>query len=130
MTSKAPKILLRWHGLKRNKTEDGCPILPKADLYIDCRGIAEHGIEGNTGHTNSFQEGIKAASPLSLGAMTTLIVDSLRFIETRRSGKPDPFKEPYVVCFMCAWGMHRSPATASVVGEKLKELGFHTVLQP
>ena len=129
MSSKDLKIHLMSHGLKRNKTEDGHPILPKADLYIDCRGIAERGIQGNTGHANSFQEGIKKASPLSLDAMTTLIVDSLRHIETRRSGKPDPFKEPYVVCFMCAWSMHRSPATAHVVGERLSKLGYNIVLQ-
>ncbi len=119
-----PKLILRSHGLKRIEcTEPDYRIIPKADFYIDCRGIQEKGISGSSGDDVKFQAGVLGHSPHSIEAALTLILDSLNHVETRRQGE-NPTARPYVVCFMCAWGVHRSVAVKHIAARKLKALGL------
>lgn len=117
-----PKLVLVSWGRKSGKPE------PKADLHIDCRGLAEAGILG-VGSDLSFQKELEKQSQDSIGAIYTLIVDSLQRIPRRRRDRPDPYADPYVVCFACAWGVHRSVATKHIMAHRLKALGLEVTIQ-
>ncbi len=119
------KFLLRHYGLKRLKNPDGLTLMPRADLYIDCRVVKEKGITGVNGDDPKFQTGIKKACPDVLDNILANILNSLQVFEDRRSSRLFPYAEPYVVCFMCAYGMHRSRATKHIMAERLKALGFN-----
>ena len=122
------KLVLRWHGIKTLQAPKGFRMIPQADLYIDARGIAEKGIAGTTGLDSSFQEGVKKASAKSLDAILTYIVDGLRHVTARRSHLKDPFSEPYTIYFMCAHGVHRSVASANIIYERLKAMGYDVTI--
>ena len=131
MTEPSLKLVLRWFGMKsRAKTADGFRLIPgDADLLIDCRGIAEKGLTGSTGLDSSFQEGVKQQSAKSLDAILTYIVDGLRHVTARRSHLKDPFSEPYEIYFMCAHGVHRSVASANIIYERLKAMGYDVSIE-
>ena len=121
------KLHFKWHGIKRIPAEDGFRTIPKADLYIDCRAIAEAGVPGWSGKCPEFQADIKEKSKASLFCIQELIIDSLRHVSSRRGGL-DPYKEPYVVMFLCAWGVHRSVATCNVIAERMKAFGYNVTI--
>ena len=130
--SKQPVIVVKWQGLKRIAPPAGfenCRIVPKADLYIDCRGIREAGLKGASGHDPAFQAGVKEHSSVSLQAIEDLIIDSLRHIGTRRAGVLKPLEQPYTVMFMCAYGVHRSVSTGTIIAQRLRAKGY-TVQTP
>ena len=128
MLKKKVKLELRWHGIKRLAAADGFRTLPKADFYLDCRGIAERGIPGVTGKDPAFQTAVREQSPASLVAFEELIVSSLRHIEHRRGGT-DPYAQPYVVLFLCAHGVHRSVSSCHILAERLKERGYDVTIK-
>jgi rhodanese/phosphatase family RapZ-like protein len=129
-----PKLILRSYGLKSNKgkAEDGFRSIPVADLYIDCRGVVEKGVAGHAtgGATTAFQEGVLAGSPASITSMHRLIEDSFQTVSTRRENS-DPARkdDPYVICFFCAHGMHRSVACKHLLGERLKKAGYQVEIK-
>lgn len=125
---KKVKLELRWHGIKRLPAADGFRTLPKADFYLDCRGIAEHGIKGTTGKAPEFQKGVREQSPSSLVAFEELIISSLKHIETRRAGSSDPYANPYVIVFLCAHGVHRSVASCHILAARLKARGYDVTI--
>ena len=51
------KLHFKWHGIKRIPAEDGFRTIPKADLYIDCRAIAEAGVPGWSGRADAACRG-------------------------------------------------------------------------
>jgi len=121
------KLELSWHGIKRLPAKDGFRTIPRADLYIDCRGIAEKGIPGFTGKSPEFQAAIRKASAPTLRAFVGQIIDALPHIPSRRGGT-DPFKEAFTVLFMCAHGVHRSVASCHIVAEALKAGGYNVTI--
>ena len=87
-------------------------LIPKADFYLDCRGVVDGGDEDQ----------IREQDGDTIAAMFTLIVESFRRIPSRK-GK-DAYKEPYVVCFLCAHGVNRSVGCKKILATKLKMLGI------
>lgn len=117
-----PSLTITWHGIKTiPKPANGLRLVPEADLYVDCRGIKEHGLgEGGGGLNPKFQAAIeRSCSAPSIDAMVTLITNSLLTRKDRSQSN-----DPYVVCFLCSWGKDRSPATGSIVGKRLRALGY------
>lgn len=125
------KIVVKSWGLKRFGTQTSSQgmkvsILPTADLYLDCRGIKEHGLKGadrNDIH-GTFAESIQQTNAPTLEAMVTTIKDAVAQIPDRRWPSKTPFKDPFVVCFFCAWGMNRSPTTKMVIAKRLTDMGY------
>lgn len=117
------------HGLKRLQAQSGYFLLPKADLYVDCRVIPEKGIQGGSGTDKGFQSNIKEKASLTLASILTTIQEGLSLIPDRRSDRPDPLADPVVVCFVCAWGVHRSVATKKLIGDRLRALGFEVTYE-
>lgn len=116
-----PKLVFKFMGLKPSGYQ-----LPKADLYIDCRGVKEVGAPSTwDGTSNSFLNYVRVHSSASLYAMETLIAESLNHIADRRAGE-DPLAKPYVVQFFCAHGVHRSRACCTILAERFRADGYTT----
>lgn len=128
------KLVLQSYGIKTNqgKAEDGFRSIPVADLYIDCRGVVEKGISmrASGGASPAFQAGVLKGSPMSITSMHRLIEDSLFTVETRRENSAKTETErPYVICFMCAHGVHRSVACKHLVGGLLTKAGYEVEIK-
>lgn len=123
------------HGLKKWGVEEDGKIVgygvPKADLYIDCRGIREHDLPDHDrgGTATTFQAAVEAESAETIHAILRLIAFSLPQIRSRRIEDKNPYNRPYVVCFMCAHGVHRSVATKHIIARKLKGVGHEVVVK-
>lgn len=125
MKTKAHFELLSY-GLKTGKE------LPKADMYIDCRGLADgsKGGPGGTGDSKAMQDYVMQQSPASIISMHRLIEDSLKRIPSRRDGDKDPYERPYRVCFMCAHGIHRSRSAKNLIAGLLTKAGYEVKVIP
>lgn len=104
--------------------------IPKADLYLDCRGIMDPSWQkghGGSGDNPSVQEKVKASSPMTIMALRNVIEEAVsgQRIPLRRSEDKDPYEKPFVVAFMCAHGIHRSRAAKHIVGDLLKKAGYN-----
>src|SRR3990167_2332721 len=123
-----PKLLdvrFSWWGGKRKRIQvpEGWVALPKADLYIDARVIPEKGINGVDGASPEFQAGVIARAPETIKRMVDTVIGGLALIGDRRREK-DPYEDPVEVCFFCAYGIHRSKASALIVADRLRKLGY------
>jgi RNase adaptor protein for sRNA GlmZ degradation len=102
--------------------------LPKADLYLDCRVLPNpvfiDGI-GSTGDDPKMQQWMITNGAPFIESFTQLIEDGIHQIPKRRSGKEDPWEEPYRICFMCAHGIHRSRSMKHLMGQRLKGYGYN-----
>lgn len=101
--------------------------LPLADLYLDCRVLPNpvfiDGI-GSTGDDPKMQSWMDANALPFIEAFEALICDGIAQIPKRRAGKEDPWAEPYIICFMCAHGIHRSRSMKHVIAKRLKSYGY------
>lgn len=102
---------------------EGRPWLPKADLYLDCRGLREYdiGYQG-IGSEPEFQQAILVHNAAAIASMTRLVEDSLPQIEARHGTRAEA--SPYVVCTFCAWGINRSVATKYLLAQYFRNKGF------
>ena len=121
-----PTLRLFSYGLKNNKggAADGFRSLPVADLYIDCRGVFDGTGGFASGKLTTFQSKVIEESSMSILSFQRVIEDSLKQIPRRRNDQADPYAKPYVICFMCAHGIHRSVASKILVGERLVKAGY------
>lgn len=124
-------LVLISHGLKTGKVEDtkGDTIayqVPKADLYLDCRGIREHDLPDHAkgGGSMKFQDAVLNNNAPTITSFQRIIEDSIPQIKTRRNGEKNPYDRPYVICTMCAHGIHRSVASKHLLAERLKKAGY------
>ena len=62
--------------------------------------------------------------PEVIKGMVQSIVQATDRIVDRRAGE-DPYASAFDICFFCAYGMHRSPASCMLVAERLKKLGYN-----
>lgn len=119
---KLAKLVLISAGIKKTNP------LPKADLYLDCRGIVNpHKIpafQTQTGAAKSIQDWIMEQASPSVEHMTQLVLSALDAIPYRRLDELKPFDRPVVVCFFCAYGQHRSVAVKHIVGKRLADAGL------
>ena len=124
------KLTLRLisYGLKTNKGNagNGFRSIPVADFYLDCRGVPDdkNRIRVSFQETLSLRKSIESFGAASLDAMFDSILESIEFLESRRDDRADPFADPYVVCFFCAFGMHRSKTCKQILAERLVEDGW------
>lgn len=118
-----PAVILFSTGLKSAAS------LPKADLYLDCRSMAnpfhEPKLAAMSGDAEIVQDWMREKSGETILAYLQQIKDTLITLPLRRanssSGKtPD---DPLTVCCFCAHGIHRSRATKHILARELKQLG-------
>lgn len=109
------KLVFISHGLKSGKP------LPKADIYLDCRGLWEDGTQG--GASGPYQGELQIRCYDQLEAMETLIKSGFAMIERRRQ-PDDPLAKPYVICTLCAHGVTRSVGAKNILAGWFKALGF------
>ena len=105
--------------------------LPKAYLYIDCRGLPDAATEGPGGSGDSVQvqDYMKLNAPESLDAMVQIIDGAVNRIPQRRRGETDPYARPIEICCFCAFGMHRSRAAKHILAQRCKELGYQVEVE-
>lgn len=116
-----PRVILMSFGLKTAGNASGKSyILPKAHFYVDCRGIPD----GASGHKvrewladRYPDEGINILRPMFPHFQMTL--DAIRLIPSRRKEREDPYKDPIVVCCLCAHGVNRSAEMKKLLSETL-----------
>ena len=97
---------------------------PKADLYIDCRGVANPmhtaGLCG-TGDEGEVQEWVRTYTDVF--PYYDIVREALTRLTTRR-GEGKEFDKPFHIVTMCAHGIHRSRAMKHIIGKHLTGLGF------
>lgn len=104
----------------------GSRSLPKANVYLDCRGLP------NPHHTTLSARG--GDDPLVINWVRTSTSAQYRFVEeieeaisrlpVRRRAKENPYEDPLVVALGCAWGVHRSVAMKHILHELLRQRGW------
>ena len=99
-----PHLVLTNFGYKKYMTE--AKPFPKADLYIDCRGLVD----------GALSDTVKVANGTLLFAMKTQIEEAVHTLKTRWPNEPN---RPFVVAFFCAHGMHRSVAAKMLMAESI-----------
>lgn len=108
-------------------------LLPKADLYLDCRVIPNpflvKGVGSFTGENPIVQQWVLEHGQLFISSFSQLITDGIAQIPTRRKGKDDPFAAPYVICTMCAHGIHRSRAMKHLLADRFRKGGWNVEVQ-
>jgi hypothetical protein len=126
------RIVLRSWGIKRLGLvpfqDRKFGLLPVSDLYLDCRGIVEHGKGIDRNDFKTFSQHIQKNNSITINAMVAQVVDSVGALKTRRLGE-SPYAKPYEICLFCAWGMNRSPTTKYVLAERLKALGYQVEIE-
>ena len=116
------KFTLINHGLKK-----GAP--PKADLYLDCRGVIDHAqkVGGTTAGglimpgSGSPLDDIRQVNGWTITSFLAIIHEALHTIPTRRRTEKDPFDRPIVLCFLCAYGVNRSKNMKLIIAEELRK---------
>lgn len=100
--------------------------LPKADIYIDCRGVANpcYGMSGS-GDDPKVQEWVEKNT--TVHPYVEIILETLTRIPMRRRGQEEPFKEPVRIMCFCAHGIHRSRAMKHILSNRLKAAGVKEV---
>lgn len=125
-TKNTLKLIFQSYGLKTSKP------IPKADLYFDCRcvvdGSGAKGI-GGTGDSKAMQDYVKQMSPMSINGFVGQLREGIARIPDRRSDRPDPFDEPFVVLCMCAHGIHRSRSVKNILADRFKADGYNVVVE-
>ncbi len=122
------KIILRSHGMKQNPVTEAGVVLgyefPRADLYLDCRSIADPSHAGLSGSTPEGEVYIADHSAAALNFLYGQVVEAINpTILEARWGKDWKEKDVNVLC-LCAHGMNRSVATKKVLGKWLVDEGF------
>ena len=112
------KLIFTNHGLKGGKE------LPKADLYLDCRGVAnpfhQASLASLTGDSKAVQNWVMMESPDTIVAFKHQIEEGLTRIPIRRRDEADPYSRPFTICCMCAHGIHRSRAVKHILASYYK----------
>lgn len=133
------------HGLKTL-----API-PFSDLYIDARSCADaarggyerresrkdwvskgvYNVESgiDTGDDKAVQNWVLGRSPKSFTAFQLQIEEAIKRIPSRREEEKDPFAKPFIVCFLCAYGVHRSRAAKHIMARVFAEESYSNLVR-
>jgi hypothetical protein len=107
-------------------------LMPKADLYLDCRVIPNptfiSGI-GATGDDPRMQEWVEENAQAYVKSFSQLIIDGLQQVPSRRKGKDNPWEAPYIICTMCAHGIHRSRSMKHILARKMRAGGWNVEIK-
>lgn len=100
--------------------------LPGAELYLDCRGVANpsHGGPGGTGDDPQVQDWVRYNSDLTPYCL--MIQDALSRLITRK-GEGHEFDKPFRIATFCAHGIHRSRAIKHLLANFLNNSGYLNV---
>lgn len=102
--------------------------LPKADCYLDCRGVPNpvfnHSLSGS-GDDPDIQKWVVDELGSGLGFYTGIINQGVAKLPLRRNGEHDPYERPFKVCTMCAHGIHRSRAMKHILAQYYHLIGYH-----
>lgn len=112
------KIELFNFGVKHEKE------FPKAELFLDCRGVANPSHSGGpngTGDDPEVQAWVAKNSDLS--PYTMMVEDAFSRLITRK-GAGSEFEKPFRIAAMCAHGIHRSRAIKHLLARYLQNSGY------
>lgn len=103
---------------------------PKAELYLDCRGVTDPsltpGAPVGNGDNPDVQEWVEFHNDIS--PYTQLTIRAMQRLVSRR-GVGHEFDSPFRILTMCAHGIHRSRAMKHILAKILKHVwGFHSVV--
>jgi RNase adaptor protein for sRNA GlmZ degradation len=108
--------------------------LPKADLYLDCRGLpdasAESSFSGKTGDHTAVQVWVNSQAPKLVQAYRDAVLESLANIPHRRRAEEKPYGRPFRVACFCAFGIHRSRAMKHLLHSTLLAHGIKAHVVP
>lgn len=101
--------------------------LPKADCYLDCRGIENPMRHGYANGVMLGAQSIVITENYSqLNAFQRIIKDHIHQLPNRRGKDWD--QKPFVICCMCAHGIHRSVAVKHILASELVAEGYQVEL--
>lgn len=110
-----------------NHAIKGSKAFPKADLYIDVRGVANpsaSGGPGGTGDSPTVQQWVRLHSDIT--PYTQLIEQALSRMTSRR-GHGKEYDKPFRIVTMCAHGIHRSRACKHILAYWCSKQGYKLV---
>lgn len=104
----------------------GLEKMPKADLYLDCRGIANpsHGGPSGTGDEVDVQYWVATHS--NIKPYCEMVEMALSRMTARR-GAGKEFEKPFKILCMCAHGVHRSKSMKHLLARWAKLSGYMSV---
>lgn len=114
-------LVFDHHAVKGSKD------FPKADLYLDVRGVANpsaSGGPGGNGDNPVVQAWVSKNSDIA--PYTELIEQALSRMTSRR-GAGKEYEKPFKIVTMCAHGVHRSRAMKHILAYWAKKQGYKVV---
>lgn len=114
--AKLPLVFFSF-GVKSEKKE-----FPKADLYLDCRGVANPSHGGPAGNGDDIDVQLWVAVHSTLNAYCEMIQMALSRMTARR-GEGKEYEKPFRIGCCCAHGVHRSRAVKHILARWAKLAG-------
>lgn len=113
-------ITLRSFGVKSGEP------FPPAELYLDCRGLANpiYGGPSGTGDDPKVQGWVANFSDITL--YFRLVEEAFSRLTTRK-GKGKEYDAPFRIVCMCAHGIHRSRSLKHILAGWLRMEGYQRV---
>lgn len=105
-------------------------LIPKADLYLDCRGVANpaHGGPGGSGDDIEVQNWVGKHSAQDLIAFGDQIYANIQRLTTRK-GAGKEYDKPFRIMCMCAHGIHRSRSVKHILARQFKAGGWNVEVE-
>ena len=94
--------------------------IPEADLTLDCRHIFNPEKTELFGREHTGLEQEVRDFVLEFPESEELLDEAIQTVK-----RLDNDTISYTIAFGCMWGKHRSVSLAIVLGERLKEMGYH-----
>lgn len=104
----------------------GLDKMPKADLYLDCRGIANPSHGGPNGTGDDIDVQLWVATHSNIKPYCEMVEMALSRMTARR-GAGKEFEKPFKILAMCAHGVHRSKSMKHLLARWAKLDGYQSV---
>lgn len=112
-------LIFKSHGVKNSAP------FPTAHCYVECRGVpdASNAMEGG-GALFTHQQFVKEKlGAYRIGEYVSLVKQGIDKLPERRKGE-DMYGKPFIICCLCAHGIHRSVAMKHILAAEFHKLGF------
>lgn len=119
------KIKIEFFSFGIKNVWNGKGNMSQADLYLDCRGVANPAYSGLSGCGDDLVVQAWVDSFTDLGPFLDMIEEAISRLEVRR-GKGKISEKPFVIACFCAHGIHRSKAMKHILADRIKKgaLGY------
>lgn len=99
---------------------------PKADLFLDCRGVANPSHGGPPGSGDDLDVQMWVAEHSNLRPYVEMVKMALSRMTARR-GVGNEFEKPFRIACMCAHGVHRSRSMKHLLARWARLVGYQSV---